>query len=86
MLLVPTLQALVVDAHHKGLQGNMSRTLAQSTNLGVCLLFPCGPSAAPPFRQYSPPKGHWDMGTILSDLLQGCSHGRIVTLERCTRF
>ena len=70
MLLMPTLPALVVGAHHNGLQANMPGPLAQSTDYGVCLLFPCVPSAVLPFR-------HWHMGTILSDLLQDSSHGII---------
>ena len=77
MLLVPTLQALLDSAHHNRWQPKMPGPLAQSADCGVCLLFPCGPSAALPFRQYSTPKTHWDMGTILVHLLQDCSHGTI---------
>ena len=77
MLLVPTLQTLMVAAQDNGLRTNMPGPLAQGTDNGIRLLFPCSPSAALPLRQNSTSKGQWGMGTILSDLLQDCSHGII---------
>ena len=77
MLPVQTLQNLMVGAHHNGLQTNVPGPLAQGADNGIRLLFPRSPSAVLPILQSYTPKGHWDMGTILSDLLQDCSHGII---------
>ena len=77
MLLVPTLQTLMGGAHDNGFQTHIPRPLRQSADYSMCLLLPGSPSAALPLRQTSTPKGHWDMGTILSDLLYDCSYGII---------
>ena len=61
MLLVPTLQTLMVCAHHNELQTNMHGPLAQGTDNGIRLLFPCSPSAGLPLRQNSTPEGYWDI-------------------------
>ena len=45
MLLVPTLQTSMVRARHNGLQTNMPGQPAQGADNGICLLFPCSPSA-----------------------------------------
>ena len=77
VLVVSTLQTLMVGAHDNGLQTNMPEPLAQGADNGIRHLLPRTPSAGLPLCQNSTPKGHWDMGTIPSDLLQDCSHGII---------